>query len=336
MSNLQVTDRFDLLNEGRTNGNKRNYIVKAVQTMFESKPFTEGVRLGEHYGYFGHGRRQMAGKLDLPEVNVIMLEGKPVVLNNIPSNRTLAASCDDMGVVTHTQEILSTDTGKIVQSMYESSAGGWSWATGGRDGKQSVTRSYHGMDYVNNPNFISLDRPALMMESADGNEGLQTALSAQFGANDVDNINQCIDKLRNSDDLDQIEELHSEVLLLEGVLLEQDLKQREFKDAHDLMQSSINELQAIEDNRRSMLLEAVAASPFFISKEQMQALSSMKTEHDCAVVTAMFESFNKSNNYAQAAGDLDQPLYVNVGKKKPTKKAPVSGGFMGKKVRLFK
>lgn len=72
------------------------------------------------YGYYGHGRRAMhynkTKSLNLPEVSVVMVDGKPVVLENVPSNRTIDISIDDNGIVTHTQEILDTDTGRIVQA----------------------------------------------------------------------------------------------------------------------------------------------------------------------------------------------------------------------------
>ena len=33
--------------------------------------------LGELFGYYGHGRRQLTGKLEVPETSVIMVEGSP-------------------------------------------------------------------------------------------------------------------------------------------------------------------------------------------------------------------------------------------------------------------
>ncbi|EJQ2206451.1 head processing protein, partial [Escherichia coli] len=141
-----VTDRFCLYSnarKGRQNG--RQYVLSAVKAMLESKETQEGLRLGELFGYYGHGRRQLTGKLEVPETSVIMVEGRPVVIDNVPACRTVAISVDDNGIVTHTQEILNTEPGKIVAAMIESRAGGWSWATGGREsGKIAVTTSFHG------------------------------------------------------------------------------------------------------------------------------------------------------------------------------------------------
>ncbi len=44
--------------------------------MLESKETQEGLRLGELFGYYGHGRRQLTGKLEVPETSVIMVEGR--------------------------------------------------------------------------------------------------------------------------------------------------------------------------------------------------------------------------------------------------------------------
>lgn len=63
-----VTDRFCLYSnarKGRQNG--RQYVLSAVKAMLESKETQEGLRLGELFGYYGHGRRQLTGKLEVPE-----------------------------------------------------------------------------------------------------------------------------------------------------------------------------------------------------------------------------------------------------------------------------
>lgn len=83
-----VTDRFCLYSnarKGRQNG--RQYVLSAVKAMLESKETQEGLRLGELFGYYGHGRRQLTGKLEVPETSVIMVEGRPVVIDNVPACR---------------------------------------------------------------------------------------------------------------------------------------------------------------------------------------------------------------------------------------------------------
>ncbi|GAL07865.1 phage protein [Photobacterium aphoticum] len=109
---MKHTDRFNLFKDGRKLGaNKRNYILSSVRQMFESLQTRELLRTGEAFGYYGHGMREKAGKLNLREIEVVNVDGKPVVLQNVPACRTLDISVDDDGTVTHTQEIFDTAPG---------------------------------------------------------------------------------------------------------------------------------------------------------------------------------------------------------------------------------
>lgn len=217
-----VTDRFCLYSnarKGRQNG--RQYVLSAVKTMLESKETQEGLRLGELFGYYGHGRRQLTGKLEVPETSVIMVEGRPVVIDNVPACRTVAISVDDNGIVTHTQEILNTEPGKIVAAMIESRAGGWSWATGGREsGKIAVTTSFHGVDYVTTPNYISLDHPASagMFESADS-KSLLAESPAAHGYSD-ESVQAVISHYGKMAELEMMVEATERTAELETALLE--------------------------------------------------------------------------------------------------------------------
>lgn len=115
-----VTDRFSLIDKIRrfTPQNDRNYLLRSVRETFASPEMQERIQLGEMFGYYGHGRRAAyyarTGRLNLPEFAVVMIDGKPVTLENVPSNRTLEVSVDDNGIVTHVQEILDTDPGNII------------------------------------------------------------------------------------------------------------------------------------------------------------------------------------------------------------------------------
>ena len=101
------TDRFSLYEKVRQGKqNNRNYMLDAVKSMINSPETQEGLRLGELYGYYGHTRRQITGNMELPETAVVMVEGKPVVLDNVPSNRTIELSVDEEGVVTTLRKFL--------------------------------------------------------------------------------------------------------------------------------------------------------------------------------------------------------------------------------------
>lgn len=167
--NREVTLSFNIFDYGRTvTGNFRKYEIDNVRQVLESAGTKERIRLREATGYLGHGRRQIAGKLDLGEVETVQTPSGPVVLENVPACVTKAISIDDDGTVHHTQDVLSTDPGKVVQALMESQVGGFSWAAGGRDGKRNApTRlnSFHGMDYVMTPGYAK-NRSYAILESA--------------------------------------------------------------------------------------------------------------------------------------------------------------------------
>lgn len=270
----RVKDRFSLFNDGRKlSANKRNYIVKAVQNMISSPKTQELLRLGEAYGFYGHQPRQRARKLDIGESEVIMISGRPVVVENIPSNRTINISCSDDGIVTHEQEFFDTETGRIALSLYESGAGGWSWATGGRDTPQaSITNSFHGMDYVLQPNYLSLDHPSMMLESAGQTDMLLESL--QRHGFDEESANNIVLAAQNAPTMDT-SELENQVMYLEGINAE--------------LQNEVERHSRSTD----MLLEAVEGLPIFISDTQREALTRLNSDEDLQIVKAMFESLGK-------------------------------------------
>lgn len=312
MKTLQtVTDRFSIIDKVRrhTPQNDRNYIIQSVRETFNDPEVQEHINLGEMFGYYGHGRRAMQyekdGKLTLPEISVVMVEGKPVTLTNVPSNRTVSIAIDDNGIITHTQEILDTDPGNIVKGMLASNAGGWSWATGGKDGAvRSFVNSYHGMDYVTIPNYISLDKTSLMMESADTRgEQMHAALrNSGYSDNAATDLCHHFEKMRtNQAMLESVErscQLESQLWASQGRLLE---VEKRLRDTMVMLESS-GELAA---KRRKILRNALSDLPVFLSKEQKQALVRMETEEDAQVFAAMLES---------AAGSAGATLPLNGGK----------------------
>lgn len=157
-ANQKISCSFSLFNEGRTyTGNHRKYLVKNAREVCYSPAVREKIRLREALGFYGHGRRVLAGRMNLGEVEAVTLpDGSSAIVSNIPSNVTVAFDVGEDGTVTHTQEILNTETGRIVAGLHGSRVGGFSWACPGSDGgKSGVTRlsSFAGFDYVLNPGF---------------------------------------------------------------------------------------------------------------------------------------------------------------------------------------
>lgn len=292
-----VTDRFCLYSnarKGRQNG--RQYVLSAVKTMLESKETQEGLRLGELFGYYGHGRRQLTGKLEVPETSVIMVEGRPVIIDNVPACRTVAISVDDNGIVTHTQEILNTEPGKIVAAMIESRAGGWSWATGGREsGKIAVTTSFHGVDYVTTPNYISLDHPASagMFESADSKSLLAESLAAH-GYSD-ESVQAVISHYGKMAELEMMVEATERTAELETALLESQGRHLEamakIADAEARI-ALLEETAGIRDDVLAAMQDELDNLPIFVSAAQKDAFR-LKEPGDAKIVATLFESLIK-------------------------------------------
>lgn len=295
---LNHTDRFSLFNKVRTGKqNNRNYILEAVKRMINSPETREGLRLGELYGYYGHSRRELAKNVELPETAVVMVEGKPVVLDNVPGSRTISISVDDDGVVTHTEEILDTPTGRIIASMLESRAGGWSWVTTGRDSPAaSIPTGFFGFDYVTMPNFISMDHPAAMRESADDRDTAITEalIKQKFTEDDATNIVKHYADLSHREvmfeSIQRIEELETAQLVAAGELLDKD---RQLEEQKTMLESlkNIESEQATKTRERVAMFERVLDKlPIFTNQRQRDAIANMNTEEDFAIVDKLFES----------------------------------------------
>ncbi|EKN4689530.1 head processing protein [Yersinia ruckeri] len=293
---LTVTDRFSVIDciRKHTPQNNRNYMLSSIKASLNSKETKEKMALGELFGYYGHERREehykRTGSLVLPQTSVLMVDGKPVVLDNVPSNRTVSASIDDSGIVTHSQEILDTDTGRIVQAMEKSKAGGWSWVTGGADTTwKSVVRKYYGCDYVTTPNYISLDREVMMSESVNERKDhiVKSFLECGYSETAAVDLSEHFEKMREQEmmveSVNRLQTAEGELLILSGRLLELTEKLEE----QDSMLEAANNSKALRQNR---LATAIDKLPLFLTEEQRNAMLRMETEDDLQVVEAIFES----------------------------------------------
>ena len=151
---------FSLLDEGRQyTGNHRKYIIENAREICNSPATKEKIRLREALGFYGHGRRILAGKMNIGEVEAVTLpDGGKAIVSNIPSNVTVAFDVSPEGVVSHSQEVLDTETGKSVSTLHASRVGGFSWACPGVDGgrgKPTRLSGFSGFDYVLNSGFSS-------------------------------------------------------------------------------------------------------------------------------------------------------------------------------------
>jgi len=281
--------RFNLFEEGRKyTGHHRKYILENARNICYAPETREGLRLREKLGYFGHGRRQMAGKVQIAETErVEMPDGSMAVIENVPSSVTTFFEIDKAGNVDHHQEVLTeTQPGKIVSALNKSKIGGFSWAMGGQDGgPHSATRvsSFEGFDYVMNPGF-SANR-GYILESADSvdmvlegicKSGVDEAvagkyleswkLSAQTYAIELE------DRLANAE-------------VLESALVENNEKLTE----------QVSQLIAQLNARRELVTECAKTSTIVVPQEVKDALISMASESDFRSIMAFFESATAAN-----------------------------------------
>ncbi len=286
----RVDDVFNIHKEGRTGGNGRRYVLHAVRQMIQSPATQEGLKLGELEGYYGHGRRQLTGKMRLPEVEVITVGGQQVVIENVPSNRTVALDVDDSGNVSHTQEVLDTAPGLIVQSMIDSWQGGWSWACEGPSTRQGdYPRAFYGFDYVKQPNYIPVSRQQAMFESV-GVSNQDELIRHHLRANGfADEAHQPI-----LESWGAMAQINSEIrayeydaMMLEGLLIEAKSHQAAMMADHE---AALAEHRAATNQRKTMMLECLERLPIMLTRQQREAMARMETPEDLAVFTAMFES----------------------------------------------
>lgn len=170
---------FNLFREGRTyTGNHRSYVLENARNVCESASVAEKIRLREALGYYGHGRRILAKRMDLEEVQMVKApDGSNILVSNIPSNVTTKFQVLEDGTVRHTQEILTTETGKIVAELHKSRVGGFSWACPGADGgsnRPTRLSGFSGFDYVLNPGF-AFNR-GYVLESANSDNNIDRGL----------------------------------------------------------------------------------------------------------------------------------------------------------------
>ncbi|MEY9081523.1 hypothetical protein [Escherichia coli] len=170
--------------------------------------------------------------------------------------------------------------------MINSGAGGWSWATSGPDSSVSLVKSFHGFDYVTVPNYISLDKKSLMLESAEERDAaIHAALIEQgFTDNAATDLVHHFSAMKNQQAM--LESAHrepaSELMLLEV----ENVRLRDKLRAQTAMMESQGENAK---QCRRILREAIQEMPVFISAEQRRALCRMQSEDDARIVAAMLD-----------------------------------------------
>jgi len=273
----RLTCSFSLLDEGRKyTGNHRKYLIENAREICYSNPTRERIALREAFGYYGHGRRIMAGKMNLGEIEAIKLpDGGSAIISNVPSNLTVEFDVSPDGKVTHTQEILDTETGKIVKSLHDSKVGGFSWACPGVDaGTRGVSHlsGFAGFDYVLNPGFAH--NRGYVLESADGAE--QMILESVSAVLKDDARAEQFVRGWTQDYQTRISQLEDDLFRLEA-------KSADMAAENQTMQNMVTEAYTAKENAEKAKLELKAnivgilealrdTLPVFIPEDAMQAM----------------------------------------------------------------
>lgn len=283
---------FNIFNEGRKyTGNHRKYVLENAMNIASSDATREKIRLREAFGYYGHGRRILARKMRLQEVEAVkMPDGSSVVLSNIPSNVTTSLIIEDDGTVRHTQEILTTETGQIVESLNRSKVGGFSWACPGADGGSSratTLSGFEGFDYVLNPGF-ALNR-GYVLESADSfDKGIILESIAAVVKDDA-KAEQLLAGWQSDSYFEAMElrERLEQAEIFESALLEKMAgHENEYNALDGRLQAALKQQEAEKAKVQQICNFIVESAPFFIPEEVKHAMM----EADFNKVSGIFEA----------------------------------------------
>lgn len=282
-----VTSTFNIFEHGRTTHNNRPYLLAAVKRIIESPKVQEALKLGELYGYYGHGKRELAEKLTPSEIEVVMVKGKAVAIEQVPSNVTTELAVDDEGNVTHTQRILDTKTGLIVDAMESSGAGGWSWAA---SGTANNFAGFGGFDYVKRPSYISNEKRTKLMLESIGVESVEECIIHNLkGVGLSQEESQLILESWEEKPEDNASEqsLKLQCLMFESVIQDQE---QSHKEVVGELKAQIDDVNQWRESRKTLMLESLNTLPIIPTDEQKEAFLNLSSEEDLKIVSSMFES----------------------------------------------
>ena len=270
-----ISCTFSLFDEGRKyTGRHRKYLLQNAKNICYSPETREKIKLREAFGFYGHGCRQLAKKASVEEVEAIELkDGNTVIISNIPSNVTLAFDVTDDGTITHTQEILDTEPGRIVSGLHASKVGGFSWACSGDDrGMSGITHlsGFSGFDYVLAPGFSG--NRGYVLESANGDMEQLILESVAATVGDDAKAEQYV-KGWMSDS-------HARLALLEEQIFASEARQAELLAEQERLGGALTEAVAarLEADEKTLILESGVKEllsaiqenlPFFIPEPAM-------------------------------------------------------------------
>jgi hypothetical protein len=286
---------FNLFDEGRKySGHHRNYLLESTIKTCYAPATREGLRQRELFGYLGHGRRQIAGKMRLGEVEAVKLpDGSTLIMENVPSNVTVFFEIAKDGNVEHHQEIIESDPGRVVLGLNRSRVGGFSWAARGVDGGPlGATRmnGFEGFDYVMNPGF-SANRGYILEDAETATQEMILESICKLGVAEPD-----AEKfLRHWVASAQVRALELEEQLEQAAIYEDSLREEMEKHSQKIaeLESAVTAGQSLAEARRQIILESAARSVIVVPENVVEAMISMANEQDFHTMVGFFESAGK-------------------------------------------
>lgn len=275
-------------------------MIENAREICYSPATRELIKNREALGYYGHGRRILAGKMNLGEVDVIKLpDGTQAMVSNVPSNVTTKFEISADGTVSHSQEILDSETGRIVSGLNASRVGGFSWACPGKDGGRTSTTKltgFAGFDYVLQPGFNA--NRAYVLEAAQGDALLESIASI---VKDDKLAEQYVAGWRLTDQID----LENRLSILENAMFEEEQKYFELEEQKKNVEAELtkavlestenaNLAKATQERFEGALKLIAANAPYVIPEDVQHAM--MEGDFDRARV--LFESA-KHIDYSQ-------------------------------------
>jgi len=150
---------YNLKERGRKyTGTNRNFNIRKIVDYINGPVFQEKIKNRSVVGYFGHGVRAKFG-LDPREngiINGVFNDFEPAILTT-----SVRGSYD--GTIEHKTEFIDNESGNKASRMFASRVGGFSSAIG------ETQNTFHGFDYVYDPNFTS--NRGYTLDSASDDEG---------------------------------------------------------------------------------------------------------------------------------------------------------------------
>lgn len=283
---------FSIFQEGRKyTGHHRKYVADNVQAVFESGRTQEELRNRELFGFLGHGRRQLARKVKIGEVEPVKLpDGRTIIVENIPSNVTVELGFDPKtGKVHHKQEILESEPGKAVCGLIKSKVGGWSWAMGGKDGGSllpTTTSDFHGFDYVFQPGFTA--NRSYILEDITGGMGRDQILeSLQEAGVTEERATDYLDHWLSTEILHayELSDKLERATVYESALIEE----------RENLKAELEAYKTASEKRKKLIAECARESIYAMPENFVDAMLRMETPDDWQVVTGFYESAARKN-----------------------------------------